>query len=66
MQPWTQWQSEIVTLLKYDFDQALRDISIEDIDWPSWLVFYAQGRSPRATIERARARSVGRPGVTYR
>jgi hypothetical protein len=58
MQPWTQWQNEIVSLLKGDFEQALQDISLEDIDWGSWRVFYEQGRSPRGAIERALERDL--------
>jgi hypothetical protein len=52
MQPWTQWQSDIVALLKCDFDGALEHISIDDMDWTSWRLFHEQGRSPRSAIER--------------
>jgi hypothetical protein len=58
MQPWTQWQMEIVALLQRDFEEALGHISIEDIDWPSWHALYIQGRSPRAAIERALERDI--------
>jgi hypothetical protein len=58
MQPWTQWQREIVTLLRGDFDQSLQDISLEDIDWASWRAFYEQGKSARAAIERALERDL--------
>lgn len=51
---WEKWQSDIVTLLQSDFGgEVLRDICLEDIDWPSWRDFYVQGKSPRAAIERA-------------
>jgi hypothetical protein len=56
---WENWQSEIVTLLQGDFGgEVLRDISLEDIDWPSWHDFYVQGKSPRAAIERALERDL--------
>jgi hypothetical protein len=58
MQPWTQWQREIVTLLRSDFDHSLQDISLEGIDWISWRAFYEQGKSPRAAIERALERDL--------
>jgi hypothetical protein len=58
MQPWTQWQYEVVALLKVDFDQTLGNISIEDVDWSSWRPFYEQGRSPRSAIERALERDI--------
>ena len=57
MQPWAQWQSEVVALLKRDFVEALV-VSLDDIDWPSWRPFYEQGRSPRAAIERALERDL--------
>ena len=51
---WEEWQGEIVKLLQQDFGgEALRHISLDDIDWPSWHVFYLQGKSPRGAIERA-------------
>jgi hypothetical protein len=58
MQLWTEWQQEIVALLKDDFDQTLRHISIDDVDWPSWRPFYEQGRSARSAIERALERDI--------
>jgi hypothetical protein len=58
VQPWTQWQEEIVALLKNDFDETLSQISIEDVDWSSWRPFYDQGRSPRSAIERALERDI--------
>jgi hypothetical protein len=58
MQPWTQWQQEVVALLKGDFEQTLGQISIEDVDWSSWRPLYDQGRSPRSAIERALERDI--------
>jgi hypothetical protein len=58
MQTWEQWQSEIVTLLQKDFEEALQHISLDDIDWPSWHGLYLQGKSPRAAIERALERDL--------
>jgi hypothetical protein len=55
---WEQWQHDIVALLKSDFGDALQIISIDDVDWPSWQELYAQGRSPRAAIERALERDL--------
>jgi hypothetical protein len=56
---WEKWQSDIVTLLQSDFGgEVLRDICLDDIDWPSWRDFYVQGKSPRAAIERALERDL--------
>jgi hypothetical protein len=53
METWAQWQSEVVMLLRRDFEEMLGHISIEEIDWPAWQHYYQQGRSPRSAIERA-------------
>ncbi len=58
MQSWTQWQREVVTLLRQDFREILRHISLDDIDWPAWRAFYLQGRTPRAAIDRALERDL--------
>jgi len=48
-----EWQSEVVMLLRRDFEEVVGPISIDDIDWPAWQHYYQQGRSPRSAIERA-------------
>jgi hypothetical protein len=53
METWTEWQIEVVKLLKRDFEEILGQISTEEIDWPAWHPYYQQGRSPRSAIERA-------------
>lgn len=58
MQTWTQWQSEVVALLREDLEQLLRHISLDDVDWPSWRNFYLQGKSPRAAVNRALERDL--------
>jgi hypothetical protein len=55
---WTQWQNEVVALLQRDFEEALHHIRIDDIDWPSWHDYYAQGKSPRAALDRALERDL--------
>ena len=51
-------QDRYVALLRGDFGDSLQVISIDDVDWPSWQGFYAQGRSPRSAIERALERDL--------
>jgi hypothetical protein len=50
---WSEWQSEIVRLLRCDFLRELQDITLDDVDWLSWQRYYVQGKSPRQAIERA-------------
>jgi len=59
MQTWEEWQREIVELLQKDFGgDALRHIGLEDIDWPSWHIYYLQGKAPSAAIECALERDL--------
>jgi hypothetical protein len=58
METWTQWQSEIVAVLNSELRELLHHLSLDDIDWPSWRIFYLEGRSPRAAVERALERDL--------
>jgi len=58
MKSWTQWQREVVALLRGDFDEVSPHISLDDVDWQSWRGFFDQGRSPRAAIELALERDL--------
>lgn len=55
---WTQWQIDVVALLEKDFVETLQQISMDDIDWPSWHAYFLQGKSPRAAIDRALERDL--------
>jgi len=55
---WTQWQNDVVALLEKDFVETLQQISMDDIDWPSWHDYFVQGKSPRAAIDRALERDL--------
>lgn len=55
---WTQWQNDVVALLEKDFIETLQQISMDDIDWPSWHDYFVQGKSPRAAIDRALERDL--------
>jgi hypothetical protein len=53
-----RWHQEIIALLRQDFGGELQDITLEEVDWHSWWDYFAQGRSPRAAIERALERDI--------
>lgn len=55
---WAQWQQEVVLLLRSDFQEALPEIGIDDVDWSTWRDFFVQGRTPRAAIDRALERDL--------
>jgi hypothetical protein len=58
MQTWAEWQNEVVFLLQGELRESLRRISMDDIDWSSWLHFFIAGRSPRAAVDGALERDL--------
>ncbi len=50
---WPRWQVAVIELLRTDFNEALRHISFDDVDWASWRVFFNEGRTPKGAIDRA-------------
>ena len=53
---WTQWQREVVALLRADESGVLQAIEIDEVDWDAWRALYSVGRSPRSAIDRALTR----------
>ena len=52
-QPWQRWQRAVVDVIRNQFDGALADTSLEDVDWESWRRYYEQGRSAPAAVNHA-------------
>lgn len=57
-QTWTEWQRDVVAILQRDFQEALQQISLEDVDWAAWARFYFEGRTPSAAVDRALERDL--------
>ena len=53
---WTQWQREVVALLRADESGVLQAIELDEVDWDAWHTLYAVGRSPRSAIDCALTR----------
>jgi hypothetical protein len=53
---WTQWQCEVVALLRADESGVLRAIEFDEVDLDAWRALYSVGRSPRSAIDRALSR----------
>ena len=53
---WTQWQREVVALLRADESGVLQAIELDEVDWDAWRALYSVGRSPRSAIDRALTR----------
>jgi hypothetical protein len=52
------WQEQVVSILRNEFFQELELITTDEVDWRSWRVFYDQGRSARAAVNRALERDI--------
>jgi hypothetical protein len=58
LQSWTQWQLDVLAVLRADFRDVLIRVELEDVDWATWRELYVQGRSPRAAVNRALERDL--------
>lgn len=47
---WHEWQQAVVALIRRDFSDVLKEVSVEDVDWDAWRPLYEQGRSPREAV----------------
>ncbi len=57
-QSWTEWQRDVVAILRRDFREALDQISLDDVDWAAWLRLYLEGRTASAAVDRALERDL--------
>lgn len=50
---WAQWQYEVLQLLREELRDVMGQIDLDDVAWPLWEDFFAQGRTPRVAIDMA-------------
>jgi len=50
---WTEWQEEVVAVLRTDFAAVLEDIGSEEIDWDAWRPYFDEGKAPRDAVRHA-------------
>ena len=55
---WSQWQRDVLQVLRIELHDVLHDIHLENVDWTTWQVLYEQGRTPRAAVARALERDL--------
>jgi hypothetical protein len=58
MESFEDWQEQVVSILRNEFCGELEAITTDEVDWRSWRVFYEQGRSARAAVNRALERDI--------
>jgi hypothetical protein len=50
---WSQWQSDIVAVIRTDYRDLFPLIRSDEIDWGAWKPLYDQGCSARGAVEQA-------------
>jgi len=58
MQPWAQWQAEVVATLGVELGEVLDPVSVDDVDWVAWYGLYLEDRTPRSAVNRALERDL--------
>ena len=51
--PWTDWQQQVVAIIRKDFHDVLDEVGEDDIDWESWRPFYEQGCTAETAVDKA-------------
>jgi hypothetical protein len=51
--PWTDWQQQVVAVIRKDFHDVLDEVGADDIDWESWRPFYEQGCTAEIAVDKA-------------
>ena len=50
---WSEWQSEVVNLVRRQFSELLPNIRGDDFDWDSWRSYFVEGYLPRDAVRLA-------------
>lgn len=53
IETWTQWQQEVVAVIRTEFATVLDDIEHDEIDWEAWRHYYESGRAPSDAVRHA-------------
>lgn len=54
---WPTWQQQVLSKIRRDYADILQQLTLDDIDWPSWRDLYDQGRSAADAVDLAFVRS---------
>jgi hypothetical protein len=50
---WMHWQTEIVAIIRRDYQDLLPQVQWEDIDWEAWKPLYEQGCTASIAVSTA-------------
>ena len=54
---WMMWQQQVLNKIRRDYADILEQLTLDDIDWPSWRDLYDQGRSASDAVDHAFVRT---------
>jgi hypothetical protein len=54
---WMVWQEQVLNKIRRDYADILEQLTLDDIDWPSWRDLYDQGRSASDAVDHAFVRT---------
>ncbi len=57
---WKRWQSDVVVVIRSEYQDLFPLIQTDEIDWQAWQPLYDQGCSAREAVGLALSNSVAR------
>jgi hypothetical protein len=57
---WTRWQSDVVAVIRSEYQDLFALIQTDEIDWPAWQPLYEQGFNAHESVGQALSGSVVR------
>jgi hypothetical protein len=57
---WKRWQSDVVVVIRSEYQDLFPLIRTDEIDWQAWQTLYDQGFSAREAVGQALSGSVAR------
>lgn len=52
-QLWQQWQQQVLSKIRHDYNEVLATVTLDDIDWSEWRSLFDQGRTPSDAVDYA-------------
>lgn len=52
-QLWQQWQQQVLSKIRGDYNEVLATITLDDVDWGEWRSLFDQGCTPSEAVDSA-------------
>ena len=53
VEEWSEWQTDVVNLVRRQFCELLPNIRGDDFDWDAWRSYFVEGYLPRDAVRLA-------------